>query len=72
MGVMTRQLDDTFVITSDKPPEGAQRRAPNRVPDVYDVWTGSNWSNAREDAIRFASLDEADEYVRANFAKVMS
>ena len=25
-----------------------------------------------EDAIRFASLDEADEYVRANFAKVMN
>jgi hypothetical protein len=72
MGVMTRQLDGGYVITSDKPPEGTQRRAPNRVPDVYDVWTGSSWSKSTAEAIRFASMDEADEYVRANFAQVMS
>jgi hypothetical protein len=32
--------------------------------DAYEVWTGDRWSTTKTDAIRFASLDAADEYVR--------
>ena len=40
------------------------------MSDVYEVWTGKSWSPATEEAITFDSLDEADEYVRANYAQV--
>ncbi len=71
MGIMTRQQGDTFVITSDRA-FGASptARAPTRLTEVYEVWTGTCWSATREEAISFHSLDAADEYVRANYAKV--
>lgn len=71
MGILTRQQGDEFVITSDRQ-SGASptTRAPTRVTEAYQVWTGACWSPTREEAIRFASLDAADEYVRANFSKV--
>ena len=71
MGIMTRQQGDTFVITSDRAfGSSPTNRAPTRLTEVYEVWTGSCWSKAREDAISFTSLDAADEYVRANYAAV--
>ena len=72
MGILTRQQDATFVITSDKQAGVAQgTRAPARVSSEYVVWTGIGWSGNRADALQFDSLEAADEYVRANFAKVM-
>jgi hypothetical protein len=71
MGILTRQQDDVFVITSDRTIDSSPTtRAPARLTNVYEVWTGSGWSSSRADAINFGSLEEADEYVRANFAKV--
>jgi hypothetical protein len=34
------------------------------------VWTGGGWSANNEEAMMFESLDDADEYVRANYARV--
>lgn len=72
MGILTRRQGDVFVITSDRPSDASSptTRAPARLTDVYQVWTGARWSTSREDAVSFASLDAADEYVRANFSKV--
>ena len=73
MGILTRKQDDVFVITSDRQCDTAPTaRAPNRPTYDYRVWTGTCWSSTRADAVSFASLDAADEYVRANFAKVTS
>ena len=71
MGILTRQQGDAFVITSDRA-FGAlpTTRAPTRLTEVYEVWTGTCWSTTREEAISFRSLDAADEYVRANYATV--
>ena len=71
MGILTRQQGDVFVITSDRSSDAAPTtRAPARLTDIYQVWTGARWSISKTDAISFASLAEADEYVRANSAKV--
>ncbi len=71
MGILTRKQDNAFVITSDKPSGSATTtRAPTRIVAEYEVWTGSGWSTIQAEAIQFASLDAADEYVRANFARV--
>jgi hypothetical protein len=71
MGILTRQQGDVFVITSDRPSDASPTmRAPARMSEVYEVWTGVRWSTNRADAIGFSSLDEADEYIRANFVKV--
>ena len=72
MGIMTRQLDDKFVVTSDRPTgTPTAKRAPARLTEDYQVWTGESWSADRNDALSFASLNEADDYVRINFAKLM-
>ena len=71
MGILTRRQDEAFVISSDKPSGSATTtRAPNRIAAEYEVWTGSGWSQNRTEAMQFASLDAADEYVRANFGRV--
>jgi len=71
MGILTRQQGDVYVITSDRAVGAARTvRAPARLGDDYQVWTGSAWSVERTEAISFASLDAADEYVRANFTQV--
>ena len=71
MGILTRLQGEVFVITSDRSTDAAPTaRPPARMTDVYQVWTGACWSTSKTDAIGFVSLDEADEYVRANFAKV--
>ncbi len=71
MGILTRRQDDEFVITSDQPRgTAAKTRAPARLNDTYEVWTGDRWSTTKDEAIRFTSLEAADEYVRANYATI--
>jgi hypothetical protein len=71
MGILTRRQDDAFVITSDRPVgAAATNRAPTRLTDDYQVWNGTAWSATKSDALSFASLDAADEFVRANIAKM--
>ncbi len=71
MGILTRRQGDAFVITSDRPPgTDATKRAPSRLTDDYQVWDGAAWSASKSEALCFASLDAADEFVRANIAKM--
>ena len=73
MGILTRKQGEVFVITSDRCADSSPTtRAPARLSDTYEVWTGVRWSSTKAEAINFASLADADEYVRANFAKVTS
>lgn len=71
MGILTRLQNDCYVITSDRAFEGPpSKHAPRRMSDPYRVWTGDDWSADSADALSFTSLDDADEYVRANYARV--
>ncbi len=70
MGILTRRQGKHFVISSDHTAEASAKRAPRHLNDDYQVWTGINWSANMADAMCFESLDEADEYVRANYALV--
>jgi hypothetical protein len=73
MGILTRRQGDTYVITSDRTSDATpSKQAPRRLSDAYQVWTGASWSTNTADGISFSSLDDADEYVRANFGKVTS
>jgi hypothetical protein len=73
MGILTRKQGTDYVIGSDRNTTDAPT---NRAPkgrsssDSMAVWTGEAWSAQTTDAMTFATLDDADEYVRANFAKV--
>lgn len=72
MGIQTLQQGGRYVITSDR----SMTDAPvNRPPKAklsadYQVWTGDAWSLVQADALLFDTLDDADEYVRANYARV--
>ena len=73
MGVMTRKSGDNFIITSDRiagelPSNSAPKK---RAVQVYEVWTGDEWSATMIDAKTFTAIDAADEYVRANYVLVM-
>jgi hypothetical protein len=71
MGILTRKQGETFVITSDQNVlEPQSKRPPRRLDEPYQVWTGANWSINNDEAMTFDSMDEADEYVRANYGKV--
>ena len=73
MGILTRAQEDVFVITSDRAATASPAaRAPARLSDAYHVWTGTRWSIEKSDALRFDTLDAADEYVRANFARIFA
>jgi hypothetical protein len=72
MGVMARQRDGVFVITSDRlSADSPGKGAPKRASEADAVWTGSGWSLTLTEAMTFPSLDAADEYVRANYGRVM-
>jgi hypothetical protein len=72
MGVLTRSLDDVFVITSDFDAANPKSKtAPKRLPTTYKVWTGRTWSDAATEAMKFPTLDEADDYVRHHFVEIM-
>lgn len=71
MGILTRRFGDSFVISSDQAPgETPSKRAAPRPSEVYQVWTGATWSPDATVALSFASLAQADEYVKANYAKM--
>jgi hypothetical protein len=74
MGVMPRKSGEKFIITSDRV---AGELPTNRVPskkttEVFQVWTGQEWSTTITDATFFTAIDVADEYIRANYARVMA
>ncbi len=74
MGVIARKSGDTFIITSDRSAgELPSKSAPKkRMADhVFQVWTGSGWSITHSAAVVFCELDAADDYIRANFDRVM-
>jgi hypothetical protein len=72
MGILTRQQGAQYVISSDQDlDQKGTKRAPRNQSDVYQVWTGTQWSTDVAEALCFDSLDEADEYVRANYQKVV-
>ena len=74
MGVMTRKIDEHFVITSDRGSADATNKpAPKRMSETsLRVWTGDGWSAIATEAKIFTTPEAADEYTRANFARVMS
>ena len=73
MGVMAREQDELYVITSDrKLGDSPSKIAPKKQYDgVYRVWTGDEWSTIATDAITFAAIEEADEYIRENSDRLM-
>ena len=75
MGVMPRKSGEHFIITSDRSAgELPSKSAPKKRmdDDVLQVWTGSGWSTSHAAAAVFSGLDAADDYIRANFDRVMS
>ena len=72
MGIMTRRQGADFVISSDRSAADAPtNRAPKGQPSAnYEVWTGTTWSPVMTEAKTFGTLDDADDYVRVNFAAV--
>jgi hypothetical protein len=72
MGVLTRPLDEVFIITSDFDAANPKAKsAPKRLPTTYQVWTGRAWSVTPADAMRFPTLDAADDYVRDHYIEIM-
>ncbi len=74
MGILTVQFDDKYVVSSDRCVTDAPvNRPPKGKPSADNlVWTGGGWSRVRADAMTFGTLDEADEYVKANYARLNS
>jgi hypothetical protein len=72
MGILTRKQGTGFVIGSDRNATDASTTRPPKGPlsDSIAVWTGETWSAVMNEAMTFETLDDADEYVRANFSKV--
>jgi hypothetical protein len=72
MGILTLLQGRVYVISSDRSMTAVPTRKPPRarVSGNYQVWTGDTWSSAKADALTFARLDEADEYVKANYRRL--
>jgi hypothetical protein len=72
MGILTLEQDGKYVISSDRSITDAPvNRPPKGRPSTnYQVWTGDSWSLVKTDAITFDTLDEADEYVKANYHRL--
>jgi len=72
MGVMTRDQDGGFVVTSDQfLGEAKNTRAAKKISSTYLVWTGNSWSSVKADAKTFETQEAADEYIWANSGLVM-
>ncbi len=69
MGILTLQQGDKYVISSDRSMTDAPVNRPpkGRPSGNYQVWTGDKWSLVKTDAMVFRTMDEADEYVKANY-----
>ena len=74
MGILTLQQDGKYVISSDRSiTDFPVSRPPRWKPSSdYQVWTGDKWSLVKAEAMTFASLDAADEYVKANYGRLSS
>lgn len=74
MGIMTRQRGVEFIIASDRSTGEARTKKPpkGKPAGMYEVWTGMSWTAQMTEAKIFDSEDDADEYIRANFAQVTS
>ncbi len=74
MGILTLQQDGKYVISSDRCVTDAPvSRPPKGKPSGdYQVWTGDCWSLVKADATAFDTLDDADEYVKANYHRLSS
>jgi len=72
MGILTLQQGGKYVISSDRSSTDAPVSRPPkaRLAGDYRVWTGDAWSLVKTDAMTFDSLDDADEYVKANYARL--
>ena len=71
MGIVTVQRGEEYVIASDcNPSEAPTTRAPKRMESPNHVWTGTAWSTVMTEAKIFDTPDDADEYLRSNYAKV--
>ena len=72
MGILTRKQGTGYVIGSDRfATDAPTTRAPKSpLTTSIAVWTGESWSAEMAEAMMFDTLDNADEYVRANFSKV--
>ncbi len=72
MGILTLDQDGKYVISSDRGiTDAPMNRPPKGKPsDNYQVWTGNGWSLVKTDAMTFGTLDEADEYVKANYRRL--
>jgi hypothetical protein len=72
MGILTLQQDGKYVISSDRSITDAPVSRPpkGRPSGDYQVWTGDSWSLVKTDATTFDTLDEADEYVKANYHRL--
>jgi hypothetical protein len=72
MGILTLQQDGKYVISSDRRMTDAPANRPPKGKPYgdYEVWTGSAWSSTKSEAMTFAALDDADEYVKANYRRL--
>jgi hypothetical protein len=72
MGILTRKQGTGFVIGSDRSATDAPTTRPpkGRLSESIAVWTGETWSAVMTEAMTFETLDDADEYVKANYSKV--
>lgn len=70
---MPRKSGENFIITSDRTAgELPSKQAPKKpLPEVFQVWTGDGWSGTMGDATLFTAIEGADDYIRANFVRVM-
>jgi hypothetical protein len=74
MGILTLQQDGKYVISSDRSITDAPVNRPPkwRPSSDYQVWAGDRWSLVKTDAMTFVTLDDADEYVKANYSRLSS
>ena len=72
MGILTLQQGGKYVISSDRSTTDAPVNRPPKakLSGDYQVWTGDAWSLLQTDAMTFDTLDDADEYVKANYARL--
>jgi hypothetical protein len=72
MGILTQQIGEKYVISSDlTAAEAPSKRPPRSKPFAsYEVWTGESWSASGADATIFNSLDAADQYVKEHYAQL--
>ena len=72
MGILTLQQGGKYVISSDRSMSDAPVNRPpkGRPSGDYQVWTGDTWSLVKADAMTFGTLDQADEYVKANYRRL--